>query len=151
MKEDTYNLINFFLIILFCTTRFWGVNLPWYVNVIARIFIIAVVVHSNGLKISFSREVKTIMTVTILPIVLILVYSLLIWLIGKHYPSAIVVRNLFSSSTYLLIDVLFGAVLYEKYGKKTVDIIVQCGFISYIIGSIIPLLFSYNIHGILCQ
>ena len=149
MKEDTYNLINFFLIILFCTTRFWGINLPWYVNVVTRILIIVVLIYSNNLKISFSKEVKTIMTVTILPIVSILVYSLLVWLIGRHYPSAIVVRNLFSSSAYLIIDVFLGVFLYEKYGKKTVDIIVQCGFISYIIGSIIPLIFSYNLQGIL--
>lgn len=149
MKISVQHFFNSLLIILFCTTRFWGINLPWYINVIVRILVIIFLILSNKLKISFSKEVKKIINLTILPIVLIAIYSCVIWLLGDGFPASNVVRNLFTSSLYLIIDVFFGALLYEKYKVETVDLFVKCGFISYILGSIIPLLFEYSFTGIL--
>lgn len=149
MKISAQRFLNSLLIVLFCTTRFWGENIPWYVNVIVRILVIILLIIDNKFIISFSRKVKKIIKLTILPIVLIAIYSCTVWFLGDGFPASNVVRNLFTSSLYLIIDVFFGALLYEKYKEETVDLFVKCGFISYFLGSIIPLLFNYSFSGIL--
>lgn len=148
MKRSITDLINFLLIIIFCTTRFWGVNLPWYVNVIVRVISIAFLIISNNLVIEIPRKAVKIMKYTIIPIVFIACYSYFIWLITDNFPKMNVVRNLLSSSLYLIIDVIFGFLIYSKYKEKSVDIFVNCGFISYIIGSIIPLILYFSFEGI---
>lgn len=149
MRLSFQHIFNSLLIVLFCTTRFWGINLPWYVNVIVRFFIIVFLILGNKLKISFSKEVKKIIKLTIFPIILIIIYSCVIWLLGTGFPANNVVRNLFTSNLYLIIDVFFGSLLYEKYKERTIDLFVKCGFVSYILGSIVPLLFNYSFEGIL--
>lgn len=148
MKKSVTDLINFLLIIIFCTTRFWGINLPWYVNVIVRIISIVFLIISNNLIIKISKKAIKIMKYTIIPIVFIALYSYFIWVITGNFPKINVVTNLLSSSIYLIIDILFGVIIYSKYKEKSVDIFVNCGFISYIIGSIIPLLLYFSLEGI---
>lgn len=148
MKVNGIAIIDYILIIVFCTTRFWGVNLPWYINLIVRLLFIGMFILINNLKITISKKVLKCAWYTVFPIIMIIVYTLLLWGVSSEFLEANIVRNLFTSNIYLIISVIFGALIYQKYKKKTVDIFVNCSFISYIFGSIIPLLVKYKLEGL---
>ena len=143
MRLNKINIVNHILIILFCTTRFWGGNLPWYINLIVRIFYIILFLFLNRMKLNVSKKCFKIFLYTIFPILSIMIYTLGLWGYTGNIPSTSVIRNLFTSNIYIIISVLFGALVYQKYKDDTVDLFVNCGFISYIIGSIIPLIILF--------
>ena len=131
MKINVKDLITFILLTIFCTIRFWGVNLVWYINVAIRLIIIVFLILSNNLKIKYTKKSLKFFKITMLPIVLILVYSCALWLLKGDLPAFNVITNLFSSSIYLLIDSIFAILLYSEYKEKSVDMFVKSGFASY--------------------
>ncbi|MBD9074820.1 glycerol-3-phosphate cytidylyltransferase [bacterium] len=149
MKINVKDLITFILLTIFCTIRFWGVNLVWYINVAIRLIIIVFLILSNNLKIKYTKKSLKFFKITMLPIVLILVYSCALWLLKGDLPAFNVITNLFSSSIYLLIDSIFAILLYSEYKEKSVDMFVKSGFASYIVGSVIPLIFKFKSAGLL--
>lgn len=149
MKINVKDLVTFILLTIFCTIRFWGVNLVWYINVAIRLIIIVFLILSNNLKIKYTKKSLKFFKITMLPIMLILVYSCALWLLNGDSPAFNVITNLFSSSIYLLIDAIFAILLYSEYKEKSVDMFVKSGFVSYIIGSVIPLVFKFKSAGLL--
>ncbi len=149
MKINVKDLVTFILLTIFCTIRFWGVNLVWYINVAIRLIIIVFLILSNNLKIKYTKKSLKFFKITMLPIMLILVYSCALWLLNGDLPAFNVITNLFSSSIYLLIDAIFAILLYSEYKEKSVDMFVKSGFVSYIIGSVIPLVFKFKSAGLL--
>lgn len=149
MKINLNKFIIFIIIICFCTTRFWGINIEWYINLSIRIIAILFLILSNGFKLKFSKEASGFAKITALPIFLIMVYSCINWFIISGVPEADVIRNLFTSSSYLFIDILLAVLFYSKYKGESVDLFVKCGFISYIIGSIVPLLVKFPSNSLL--
>lgn len=149
VRINTVDLINSLLLVIFCTTRFWGMNLPWYINVFIRIITIIFIIFVNKLKIKVSKKALKIAKMTIIPIILIVVYTCLIWFFYGKIPEIKVIRNLFTSNIYLIIDVIYGILLYSMYKEKCVDMFVHFGFISYIIGSIIPMICKFPSESLL--
>lgn len=143
MKIKLIHLLNIIIITVFCTSRFWGVNLPWYIGVGSKIIAIILFVIFNKLQIKIKKKVMLNMFYAITPIILIVVYSIILWIFTRNIPEPNVIRNLFTSNIYLIISICFAYVLYQNYGKRSIDLIVKCGFFSYIIGSIIPLIVNY--------
>lgn len=148
MKINITNLVTSFLIILFCTTRVWGVNLPWYINLGVRLATIVFLTISNNLIIRVEKKVIKIIKITIIPIILIVAYSCALWIFSGDIPPINVIRNLFTTNTYLVIDIIFAMMIYNRYKENSVDLFVKYGFISYLICSIIPMIIHFPFEGL---
>ncbi|HAR1791926.1 TPA: glycerol-3-phosphate cytidylyltransferase [Enterococcus faecium] len=125
---------------IFCTGRFWGIDVEWYISVGVRILIIGLFLVFHKFRFKRNYIIEKNLKLATVPIIAIVVYSIAVWLMSGSVPDEDVVRNLFTANTYLVISYLFASVLYYEFGKNSIVFLMKCGVVSYLLGSILPLI-----------
>ena len=97
---------------IFCTGRFWGIDVEWYISVGVRILIIGLFLVFHKFRFKRNYIIEKNLKLATVPIIAIVVYSIAVWLMSGSVPDEDVVRNLFTANTYLVISYLFASVLY---------------------------------------
>ena len=137
MKIKKSTLVYGLLIIIFSLKRFWGSNLPWFVQPVIAILAIFIA-HTYSVNSTCQINYRKHIYLAVAPIVCILGYSLIIWMADPDIYST-VVSNGVSSSVYLVLAILMAAAVYRVLGERIIDFTFKCFVISYCLGSILGL------------
>ena len=149
IKINTNKLLYGMFLILFCTKRFWGIDTPWYVNLIVRLFGVFLLILLCKFQLKIPRTIYSNMVLASVPQILIICYTLLLWIVQWNIPNGRVFSNLFTSNLYIILSVLFASVVFYLFGKKGMDLFLKCSFISYFLGSILAILIKFGVKNTL--
>ncbi len=144
MKIKFNNLCYGVLLVLFCTRRFWGSDIPWYINPVISIIGIFLLFQINRFKIKLNKQIYINAILAIAPLILIVMYSLLLWFFKWEIQPRHVVTNLFSSNLYMILSVLFASSVYYVFGNNGINLTYRSACISYILGSVIYIIFQFG-------
>lgn len=144
MKLKQNNVIFGILLLIYCTNRFWGVNLPWYINPIIAVIGIVLLFARDKFKITVYKHIHQTVMLSIIPQLAIIVYSISLWLM-QGMPSPSIVRNLFTSNLWIILSVLFSATVFIIFQKKSIDFFLKCATLSYLIGSVLYIIIRFGV------
>ena len=142
---NTVKFLYSIILIVFFTKRFWGVDFPWYLNILCEIAGILLMLAIKRGKIRKDRTIKINLVLFAVPIIFNFVYTFVLWMFSG-FPSEDIVRNLFTTqSTYFFIHFLFMSSVVMVFGKESVYLSVACASWSYIIGSVLGIVVRFGL------
>lgn len=150
MRINLKKLLYFISSWIAMTTRFWGVNVNIYLKYIVMavwtlyLLLCWLGTPSKGIKKSI---IRTHFKLMIAPFMIMAIYALVLW----GFKTDIVFGNytkLFSTCLYLILGWGFVSTGYYLFHREAINIIFWGGCCSYLLGSILYLIASYGLPGI---
>lgn len=147
MKINLFKIFFVISTILCITNRFWGIDIWIYLKyfvAIIWIFMMFIDLIKKNADISINNKIAQQLYLMILPLIVIFIYTLLIWVFKDINVSIRNFTRLCSTILYLIIAYLYALSGIHFFRKKTIDYIFISFCISYLFGSIIPFIINYH-------